>query len=32
MYPEIEKFLSIRHQYDPEQVFFTGYLKKLFLL
>ncbi|MFM9533411.1 D-arabinono-1,4-lactone oxidase [Lysinibacillus sp. IITD104] len=32
LYPEVEKFLSIRHQYDPEQVFFTGYLKKLFLL
>ncbi|WP_283778718.1 D-arabinono-1,4-lactone oxidase, partial [Lysinibacillus sp. D4A3_S15] len=32
LYPEIEKFLNIRHQYDPDHVFFTGYLKKLFLL
>ncbi|MEK5232316.1 D-arabinono-1,4-lactone oxidase [Lysinibacillus sp. FSL K6-0232] len=32
LYPEIERFLTIRQQYDPDQVFLTGYLKKLFLL
>lgn len=32
LYPDIEKFLAIRRQYDPDNVFFTGYLSKLFTL
>lgn len=32
LYPDIEKFLAIRRQYDPDNVFFTGYLRKLFTL
>ncbi|QDP99063.1 FAD-binding protein [Lysinibacillus fusiformis] len=32
LYPDIEKFLEIRAQYDPNGVFFTGYLKKIFVL
>jgi FAD-linked oxidoreductase len=32
LYPDIEKFLAIRRQYDPDHVFFTGYLRKLFTL
>ena len=32
LYPDIEKFLEIRSQYDPDHVFFTGYLRKLFTM
>ena len=32
LYPDIEKFLTIRSQYDPDQVFLTGYFRKLFTL
>ncbi|MGN4124755.1 D-arabinono-1,4-lactone oxidase [Lysinibacillus sphaericus] len=32
LYPDIEKFLKVRAQYDPDNVFITGYLKKLFIL
>ncbi|MGE7093231.1 D-arabinono-1,4-lactone oxidase [Lysinibacillus sp. NPDC048646] len=32
LYPDIDKFLEIRAQYDPNGVFFTGYLKKLFIM
>ncbi|MGE7690180.1 D-arabinono-1,4-lactone oxidase [Lysinibacillus sp. NPDC097214] len=32
LYPDIEKFLAIRSQYDPDNVFLTGYLRKLFTL
>lgn len=32
LYPNIDKFLAIRAQYDPDNVFFTHYLKQLFIL
>ncbi|WP_107923964.1 D-arabinono-1,4-lactone oxidase [Lysinibacillus parviboronicapiens] len=32
LYPAIDKFLEVRALYDPDDVFFTGYLKKLFVL
>lgn len=32
LYPDIEKFLAIRNQNDPDYVFLTGYLRKLFTL
>ena len=30
LYPNVAKFLAIRTQYDPDDVFLTNYLKKLF--
>ncbi len=32
LYPDIEKFLAIRSELDPDYVFLTGYLRKLFTL
>ncbi|MDD1503155.1 D-arabinono-1,4-lactone oxidase [Lysinibacillus sp. CNPSo 3705] len=32
LYPNIEKFLAIRRQYDPDHVFLTRYLRKIFTL
>ncbi|MED3804550.1 D-arabinono-1,4-lactone oxidase [Lysinibacillus xylanilyticus] len=32
LYLDIEKFLAIRSQLDPDNVFLTGYLRKLFTL
>ncbi|KOP78463.1 FAD-linked oxidase [Lysinibacillus sp. FJAT-14745] len=32
LYPDIKKFFAIRNQYDPDNVFLTGYLRKLFTL
>lgn len=31
LYPNVEEFLAIRAQYDPDEVFMTNYLKKLFV-
>ena len=31
LYPNVEEFLAIRAQYDPDEVFLTNYLKKLFV-
>ncbi|GLC89210.1 D-arabinono-1,4-lactone oxidase [Lysinibacillus piscis] len=31
LYPNLQKFHAIRQVYDPQQLFFTGYLRKLFL-
>ncbi|CAM5715586.1 FAD-linked oxidase OS=Lysinibacillus sphaericus OX=1421 GN=LS41612_09665 PE=4 SV=1 [Lysinibacillus sphaericus] len=32
LYPNIDKFLTVRAQYDPDKVFFTRYLEQLFIL
>ncbi|MBG9456488.1 FAD-linked oxidase [Lysinibacillus sphaericus] len=32
LYPDVEKFLAIRSQCDPDNVFLTGYLRKIFTL
>ncbi|MFJ7735738.1 D-arabinono-1,4-lactone oxidase [Lysinibacillus sp. NPDC097287] len=31
LYPNVEEFLALRAQYDPDDVFMTNYLKKLFV-
>ena len=29
-YPEVEKFNKLRQQFDPQQIFMTGYFKRIF--